>query len=143
MNERGENRLPTGLKWVLIYQWILVVIGVFFILTYVRLFFAYNEIAFISYVVVLAGGALAISIASVGMMRRSQRAVVLGMICHLLLAVLSLVGLIGFFVVGVLASSGGHEGKAMYPLFLMFALMWSPFILISGWAFRYLRDLPE
>ncbi len=144
MNEHVENRWPTGLKWLLVYQFILVVISVYFILTYVTLFIAYKETAFMLYVAIIACAALAISIASVGMMRRSHRAVVLGMICHLLIAVLSVVGLIGFFLVGLLASSqGGHEGKAMFPMFLMFALMWSPFILISGWAFRYLRDLPE
>lgn len=144
MNEHRENRLPMGLKWLLAYQFILVVISVFFILNYVGLFIAYNEAAFMLYVVIITCGALAMSIASIGMMRRSHRAVVLGMVCHLILAVLSVIGLIGFFVVGLLASSeGGHEGKAMLPLFLMFALMWSPFIVISGWGFRYLRDLPE
>src|SRR4051794_18557898 len=65
-----------------------------------------------------------------------------GTICHLLLEIPGLVGLIGFCSLGILPYLGASkEARAWAPLFLLFALMWLPFVLISGWAFFYLRRL--
>ena len=142
MNENRKSRLPTGLIWLLIYQWILVLVGLYFILTFGVLSIDSGEYGFVLYIVVLAGWGTAMSSASVGITRRSPRAFLLGMICHLLLEILGLVGLIGFCSVGVLSLLGGsNEARAWAPMFLLFALMWLPFVLISGWGFFYLRRL--
>jgi hypothetical protein len=65
------------------------------------------------------------------------------MICHLLIAVSSSAGLATFAILGVLPYllGGSKDAKAWSPLFLLFALMWSPFALFSSWGFFYLRRL--
>src|SRR5262249_17438011 len=80
---------------------------------------------------VLACWGTAMVFASVGMARRRPRAFVAGMGCHLLLLVPGLVCLTVFTFAGWLFD----------PFFLFFALMWLPFVVISGWAFFYLRRL--
>jgi hypothetical protein len=154
MNEDRDNRLPTGLIWLLIYQGILVLVSlcyvvVLFIELYGDLYgrlgsvisiadFTLGVLAFL----VLAGWGTAMASASVGMIRRSPRGFLVGMICHLLVAILSMVGLIGFCSMGVLSLlSATNEARGFAPLFLLFALMWSPFALFSGWGFFYLRRL--
>ena len=130
MNE-NSNRLPAGLIWLLIYQWILVLVSLYFIVTFGVLFFAYREYGFVLYILVLVCWGTAISYASVRMTRRSPRGFLVGMICHLLLEILGMVMLVAFFAMGV-----GWD-----PFFLIFALMWLPFVMISGWGFFYLRAL--
>jgi hypothetical protein len=80
------------------------------------------------------------SYASVGMMRKRVRGLLVGMICHLILAILSNAALATFGIMGVLPSLL-REKNDFGPLFLLFALMWSPFALFSSWGFFYLRRL--
>jgi hypothetical protein len=79
--------------------------------------------------------------ASVGMLRRAPRALLVGIICHALLGILATCGFVGFAGIGVVSLLGGHEAAAWAPLFLIFAAMWLPFVLLSGWAFVRLRRL--
>jgi hypothetical protein len=79
--------------------------------------------------------------ASVGMMMRSPRAFLLAMICHLLLEIpgLALMLSFGVFILGALV--GNKSAALVAPLFLLFFLMWLPFVAISGRAFFYLRKV--
>lgn len=76
--------------------------------------------------------------AAVGMMRKSLRGLLAGMICHLILAVLSNAGLATFAFLGVCSLFGAPTWA---PLFLLFALIWSPLALFSSWAFFCFRKL--
>jgi hypothetical protein len=135
MNENRDSRLPAGLIWLLIYQGLLVLVGVYFIVTFGILFVTYQEYGFVLYILVLVCWGTAISYASVGMIRRRPRAFLVGMICHLLLEIPAVPLMLLFGFMGLF-----WEGKGE-PLFLGFALMWLPFVLISGWGFFYLRTL--
>jgi|GEM_PF-6097606 hypothetical protein len=144
MHEDRDNRLPAGLIWLLIYQGILVLVSLcyavaFFLEIYDDLFRRvgrFNIADFtlgLLYVLVLASWETAMAFASVGMTRRSPRGFLVGMICHLLVAILSMVGLSGFCCMGVLSSlSATNEARGFAPLFLLFALMWLPTLLASG-----------
>src|SRR5436309_480817 len=46
MNENSGNRLPVGLIWLLVYQWFLVLVSLYFVVTYGVLFFTYREYGF-------------------------------------------------------------------------------------------------
>ena len=142
MNERNDNRLPAGLIWLLIFQWLLVLVSLSYAVGFAAVIFInYREAGLIFYILVLAPWGAAMAYASVQMTGRRPRGFLVGMICHLLLAILSNAALATFAIMGVLSLAGSHEGKAWAPLFLLFALMWSPVALFSSWGFFYLRRL--
>ena len=134
MNERKDNRLPTGLIWLLIYHWIIVLISLCYLVAAVVILITDREYGAVLVILVFTCWTTAMSYASVGMMRKRVRGLLVGMICHLILAILSNAALATFVIMGVLPSGFG-------PLFLLFALMWSPFALFSSWGFFYLRRL--
>jgi hypothetical protein len=76
-------------------------------------------------------------LASAGMIMQKPRAYLVGMICHLLLAITASVHVILF---ACLALSDPQD-KILTPMFVLFALMWLPFAAIPAWAFFYLRKL--
>jgi hypothetical protein len=149
MNEERDKRLPASLLSLLIYQWILVSVSLCYALMVVANFI--NNGGFSDYIVfglcmlfalVSASWVTAMAYASVGMTRRSPRGFLVGMICHLIVTILSVVGFIGIGSVGVLSAfSSTNEARGFAPLFLLFALMWLPTMLVSGWGFFYLRRL--
>ena len=164
MNENKESRLPGGLILLLIYQWILAVISLGYsgaaivglsnfagpplVSLDLGLTSSGDPSVPFNYVVmwiqflVLACWGAAMLFASLGMVRRSPRAFLLGMMCHLPLAIPALLAVLFFGhagVSGLLSQQGA--GSAWAPLMFILALMWLPFLLISGWAFFYLRRL--
>lgn len=141
MNERNDNRLPAGLIWLLIFQWLLVLVSLSYAVGFAVIFINHEEYPLILYILVLALWGAAMAYASVQMTRRRPRGFLVGMICHLLLAILSNAALATFAIMGVLSLAGSHDAQAWAPLFLLFALMWSPFALFSSWGFFYLRRL--
>ncbi len=146
MNEERASRVPTGLIWLLIYQWILVLVAVCMVCGAIASIpgakVTATEALLGSFeLLVLACWGTAMVFASVGMVRRSRRGFLLGMICHVLLGILALVGVL-IFVCLWFSFSRSESGQWVWdPFFLIFALMWLPFALISAWAFFYLRRL--
>src|SRR5579884_109986 len=142
MNERNDNRLPAGLIWLLVFQWLLVLVSLSYAVGFAAVIFMnYREYPLIFYILVLAPWGAAMAYSSVQMTRRRPRGFTVGMICHLILAILSNAALATFAIMGVLALGGSREAKGFAPLLLLFALMWSPFALFSSWALFYLRRL--
>lgn len=154
MNEDRHNRLPIGLIWLLSYQGILVFVSLYFVVVlfidlYGDLYHRLGRVISIADFVlgvleflVLASWGTAMASASVGMIRRRPRGFLAGMICHLLVAILSTIGLIGIGSVGMFSlRSASQEARGFAQLFLLFALMWLPTLLVSGWGFFYLRKL--
>jgi hypothetical protein len=142
VNENKDSSLPTRLTWLLIYQWILVLVSLYFVVTSWRLFLTYPEYGFVLQILVLACWATAISYASVGMARRSPRGLLVGMICHLLLEIPALPIMLYYGFISFQPSIWSDSGsRGWNPLFLLFALMWLPFVVLSAWAFFYLRKL--
>src|SRR6516225_1429086 len=141
MNERKDNRLPAGLIWLLIYHWIIVLIGLCYLVAAVVILITDREYGAVLVVLVLTCWTTAMSYASVGMMRKRLRGLLVGMICHLILAILSNAALATFAIMGVYLLGGSHDERAWAPLPLLFALMWSPFAPFSSWGFFYLRRL--
>jgi hypothetical protein len=142
MNQRKDNRLPASLIWLLIYHGIIVLIGLGYLVAAVVILITDREYGAMLVILVLTCWTAAMFYAAVGMMRKRLRGLLVGMICHLILAILSNAGLATFAVLGVLSLlARGDEAKGWAPLFLLFALMWSPFALFSSWAFFYLRRL--
>jgi hypothetical protein len=147
MNDNRDSRLPVGLIWLLIYQWILVLVAVALGCSMASILVSgpkweIPDVLLGGFeLLVLACWGTAMGVASVGMVRRSPRGFLLGMICHGLLEIPGLPIMVGFGGMALLSLSGGGEGGGMEPLFLLFALMWLPFVLISAWAFFYLRRL--
>ncbi len=147
MNDNKDGNRPVGLVWLLIYQCILGVIAL-----------ALGSAAMVEVLItpedellpellavvgwpVLACWGIAMGVASIGIIRRSPRGFLIGIICHLLLLIpsLSLMVYLGFSYVYM--SFGDSESRGWAPLVGLFALMCLPFVLISGWAFFYLRRL--
>jgi hypothetical protein len=148
MNENKDSNRPVGLVWLLIYQCILGVIALALgsaamveVLITPEVELLPELLAVIGWPVLACWG-IAMGVASVGIMRRRPRGFLLGMICHLLFEILALplllyLGFGGIF--GALSDDSWIRGFAV--LFLICALAWLPFVLISGWAFFYLRRL--
>lgn len=133
MNENRKIRLPTGLILLLTYQGILVLVS----LGPLAAWLDWGPWPF----PLLAACGIAMFVASVGMARRSPRGFLLGMTCHLLLAIPALLIVLFsvFSGVNLLVQEGGFGGWSTLAFIL--GLMWLPFLLISGWAFFYLRRL--
>ena len=139
-SDSKDRRLPTALIWLLVYQWILVLVALYFCCVFI-LMMGFGpkvnaaDMAFgcLEFLVVGCWGT-ALTIGSIGIAGRSPRGFLLGMICHLLIEI-SGVPLV-LLLVGM---SFDPEGWGL--LCLVFALMWLPFVLISAWAFFYLRRL--
>ena len=142
MNDRFDNRLPAGLFWLLIYHGIIVLIGLGYLITSVVIFITDLEYAVTLVILVLTCWTTAMSYAAVGMMRKRPRGLLVGMICHLILAILSNAAVASFALASVfLLLNRSREAQAWAPLPLLFALMWSPFALFSIWGFFYLQRL--
>jgi hypothetical protein len=145
-NENRCSRLPTALIWLLVYQWMLVVAAAAMacnvaIMGFVLKLELMDRLLGWLEFLVLAGWGTAMGFASVGMARRRPRAFLVGMICHLLLEIPGLVGVVGFTILWLQTSRSDSGAWVWDPFFLIFALMWLPFVLISAWAFFYLRRL--
>lgn len=140
MNDRSGSRLSAGLIWFLIYHGIVVLIGLGYLVTAVVILITDREYGAVLVILVLTCWTTAMSYAAVGMITKGQRGLLVGMICHLLLAILSNIVLATFAILGFL-SGLNQDGKSWAPMFLLFALMWSPFALFSNWGFFYLRRL--
>lgn len=142
MNKRNDDRLPASLIWLLVYHGIVILIGLGYLVASVVISITDREYGLVLVTLVLTCWTTAMSYAAVGMMRKSPRGLLVGMICHLLLAILSNAGLATFAFLGVLPLLGrSDEAKTWAPMFLLFALMWSPFALFSSWGFFYLQRL--
>ena len=145
-NANRDSRLPTALICLLVYQWILVVVVVALgcnIATMgsgLKLEFTDRLLGWLE-LLLLACWGTAMVFASVGMVRRRPRAFLVGMICHLLLEVPGLLGVFGFAFLWFQTSWSDSGSWVWDPFFLLFALMWLPFVVISAWAFFYLRRL--
>lgn len=144
MNKRNNDRLPASLIWFLIYHGIVVLIGLGYLVASVVIIITDREYAVVLVTLVLSCWTAAMSYAAVGMVRKRPRGLLVGMICHLLLAIMSNIGL-ATFAIGALPLLAyrnlSREWQGFAPLFLLFALMWSPFALFSSWGFFYLRRL--
>jgi hypothetical protein len=138
---KSEDRLPRAVVALLIYHGLLLLASVFFIVTFGVFLVTQHEYGFVLYILALVCWGSAISYASVGMSRRRPGGFLVGMICHLLLAVVGLVGIFSLVVLPFL--DGSKEAREWAPLFLLFALMWLPFVVISAWGFFYLRRLRQ
>jgi hypothetical protein len=146
MNENRASRLPTGLMWLLIYQWILVLVSLGFDCNFAVILGVWGPgeslrpedvIGLWCEFLVFACWGTAMAFASVGIVRRSPRGFLMGIICHLLLAIPGLLLLFGsIYLVSLRIPGDIGPGVCLF-----FALMWLPFALISAWAFFYLRRL--
>src|SRR5262245_6297798 len=143
MVEPNDNRSLAGMKWVQLYQWILIAVSVYFIVQYVQLMIAYDDLGFLMYIVPLTIAAMVLIWTSLGMLSRNQRAFFIAMTCHLLVAIVAGIGLICFLGIGLISSGSGHDAAAWSPMFFLFALMWLPLVLISGAVFYYLHKVSE
>ncbi len=138
MNERNDKRLSTGLIWLLIYHWIIVFIGLCYLVAAVVILITDRDYSVLLVILVLACWTTAMSDASVAVMRKRPRGLLVGMICHLLLAILSNAALVTFAFLGLYSL---FRDSTWAPLFLLFALIWSPIALSSSWAFLCFRRL--
>ncbi len=148
MNETRDDRLPAGLIGVLVYQWLLVLgslgyVGIAAVVLLGNLPPDWDLVLGLVGVSILAAWGSALACALIGIMRRSPQGYRLGMICHLLLEVPGLPAVLLFGGAFAVLLLGNRESRAWAPLPLLFALMWLPFVLISGWAFFYLRRLRQ
>jgi hypothetical protein len=149
MNEARDDRLPVGIRWLLVYQGLLVLASLYFLVLYGYALIrgwpssASGEIPLLLlFLLLLVGWAVALAYASAGMTRRQPRGFLTGMTCHLLLGIVALVLLVVYGSAGVLGYlSKDKEAKTWAPLLLSFGLIWLPFVLVSGWGFFYLRRL--
>jgi hypothetical protein len=71
MTENSNNRLPAGLICLMIYQWIVVLVSLLFVVNGWVLFLTYRDYGSVLGILVLASWATAMSFASVTMMWRS------------------------------------------------------------------------
>jgi heme/copper-type cytochrome/quinol oxidase subunit 3 len=148
MQQDRETRTPTGLVVLLIYQWILVLICLGYSSGFAVTIWqdpgAYlPHAAFLLFLLIPIWG-VAMGFASLAMTRRSRQGFQWAMICHFLLGMVGS----GFvlthgYIYIQMSSKGSSDTRAWAPLFLIVALMWLPFVLISVWAFFYLRRLRE
>jgi len=154
--ENRDSRLPTGLAWLLIYQWILVLVvvvslgfstatvlqewksGITLIQSDSFVFFVFS-VEFL----VLACWGTAMGFASVGMVRRPPQRSLLGMICHLLITIPVLTAQAGSGLLLMTSDVGTSVEPRWWVKVLpaFYALMWLPSALISAWGFFYLRRL--
>ena len=83
-----------------------------------------------------------VGFASVAIVMRRRGGFALAMICHLLLAI---PGLALLFVLGVSAfwclGAAARETQSFAALWFLLFLVLLPFVVISGWAFFYLRKI--
>ena len=148
MNENSKIRLPTGLIWLLIYQWTLVLGSLGCVLYTIvenlhdvveywpaSIRWGKGVVASSFGLLVLTCWGTAMFFASVEMHRQSPRGFLLGMICHLLLAIPGVLGVLffGFFYL--------RDTSGWAILMLICGLMCLPFALFNSWAFFYLRRL--
>ncbi|SRR6266852_5254975 len=146
MNENKDSHQPVGLVLLLIYQWLLVMgslacVGVAIVTTWRD--WRIDRLEDYLSALVLACWGIALAVASIGITRRRPRGFLLGMICHLILEIPALPMMLFVFgtsVYSLLFGSSGFE-RGLAWVFLLCALVWLPFVLISGWAFFYLRRL--
>lgn len=146
MNEHNDNRLPASLIWLLIYHGIVVLIGLGYLVAAVVILITDRDyvavLGAVLVILVLTGWTTAMVYAAVGIVRKRPGGLRVGWICHLLLAILGNVGLATFAFLGVMSLlNRSHEARAWAPMFLLFALLWSPFALFSSWGFFYLQRL--
>jgi len=143
-----DSLLPIGLGWLLIYQWILAFCSLaFFSAKMVEIWTQpprdWGHWAELSAFLILACWGIAMAVASVGIMKRRPRGFLVGMICHLLLEIIALPVMLFLGIDGLIWISDHGFAGALAGLFLIFALMCLPFVLISGWGFFYLRRLSK
>jgi hypothetical protein len=142
-SDSRDSRLSARLIGLLIYQWILVTIALAYSAAgTVAVWGEQEPLVPLLALLVLACWGTAMGVAALGVRRRRPREILLGMVCHLLLAIPGglAIGTLGFMFVATSLNSS-HDARAWAPLFLLFALMWLPFVLLSAWAFFYLRRL--
>ena len=119
-----------GLILMLIYQGFLVLFTFYFVVSLSSHDYLPVDVLISVYVLICWGAAM--TYASIGMIMRSPSAFLVGMICH---ALLEMIGM-------VLACLYSMAAVAMHKtLDLAVALMWLPFLLISGWGFFFLGIL--
>ena len=142
MRVNSDITRRAGLIWLLVYQWVLVLVAV---VNAYAISVDFDDVLLGSLILlVLACWGAAMGFASVGMMRLSSQGFLVGMICHLLLAILALLAVFGFlssYMYHLLTDSKARE--AMVDMFLLYALMLLPFASVSAWAFCYLRKLRD
>jgi hypothetical protein len=141
-----DKRLPAGLIGLLIYQGLAVVSAVGMGCIVARMTFQVKtglpDMLFgLLMVAVLFGWGATMGVVSEGMTRRSSRAFLVGIVCHVLLEITALIFMFSFLVLWWVTGWNEHGTWVWDPFFLIFAGMWSPFVLISAWAIFYLRKL--
>ena len=115
---------------MLIYQGILVLLTCYFVVSFGS--HDYLPVHVLIWVYVLICWGTAMTYASIGMIMRSPPAFLVGMICH---ALLEMIGMV-LACLYSMAAVATHETE-----YLVIALMWLPFLLISGWGFFFLGIL--
>jgi hypothetical protein len=140
----AEGRLPTGVIFLLIYQWFVVLVslgltifvGSVFTLEYTR----DGAIGCILLVVPSCLGT-AMAIASIQIITHRSRGFLFSMICHAVLEVIgwSVVLLLLGTRAYVQATDGDRQNRGMAIIYVVFAFMVLPLNLPSAWAFFYLR----
>jgi hypothetical protein len=138
--------LPPGLIGLLTYQWVAVVSAVGMGCIVARMTFQAKTglpdmlLNLLTVAVLFAWGAT-MAVVSDGMTRQSSRAFFVGIVCHVLLEIPALIFMFMFLVLWLESSWNEHGTWVWDPFFLIFAGLWSPFVLISAWAIFYLRKL--
>ncbi len=130
MNDNKEIHLPSGLIFLLFYQGILVLVSL-------GPLAAWLEMGPWPFLLLVAFG-IAMFFASVGMAQLRPRGFILGITCHLLLAIPAFLAVSYSILWGLqlLIQEAGFGGWATFAFSL--GLMWLPILLISGWACFYL-----
>jgi hypothetical protein len=146
MNEKKQSHWSVDLVLLLIYQWILAIgtlacagAGVAELWTE-----SHRDLSHwldVVFILVLACWGIAMAVASWGIMRRKSRGFFLGMMCHLVVEILAMPFMLFLGFVGIVGVFSDHGLGGFGGMFLIFALMWLPFVLISGCGFLYLRKL--
>lgn len=148
MTERADIASPFGLVLLLFYHGLLVLVCVGFGYNFAGMLGLWGDGTALTAsdavimrleLLALTFWTSALAFASVGMVRRKPVGFLVGMICQAILLVVGLIGMLSLGFAFVASSLGGNDSRAWAPLFLIFALMWLPFVLFSAWAFSYLR----
>jgi hypothetical protein len=140
----AENRRPTGLIFLLIYQWILVLIALgttIFVASWFRLECTLEGGIGCVFLVVPSCFGTAMAVASIGIICRKSWAFLLGMICHLVLEVIgwSFVLILLGTPAYIQMTTSDRWSRSVADLYVVFAIMCLPLNVPSAWAFLYLR----
>ena len=140
-----DRRLPAGLIGLLTYQWLTVVSAVGMGCLVADALAGTNGMAGLAFRLGDRRGALRLGSHHGRRIGRNDQAkfgaFLVGIVCHVLLEICALIFMFMFLVLWFETCWNEHGTWVWDPFFLIFAGMWSPFVLISAWAIFYLRKL--